>query len=147
MNELELQRLHDTTALILENSPWVSVKNKVVPLLYMMLGEVWCGDHSQQYVYICDSRLDARDVCGQFVELLDTEDEAYIQTHHFTSDPIVVVPRTGQTFHFIPYTKALIEEYWNEAVCDRAYINTGELTSKQLSHLHLDIITIGADFI
>lgn len=149
MNEVELQRLHATTELILQgtNTNLLSTYNKIQPMLYMMLGEVWCGIHGQHYVYICDSRLDARDVAEQFVQLLREDNEAYAQTYHFMSDPVIVVTRTRQTFNFIPYQKALIDEYWIGAVCDRVYINTSALSLSQLGHLHMDIISIGADYI
>ena len=149
MNELDIQKLHQATECVLDplTNQWLSPMYRVQPFLHMMLGEVWCGKEGQQYVYICDSRLDARDVCGQFVELLHNEDEGYAQTYHFTSDPIVVVSSTGQTFNFIPYKKALLDEYWADAIRDRVYINTNELSDQQLAHLHMDIIAAGADYI
>lgn len=148
MNEFELEQLHHLTDLILSNKTnLLSAYHKIQPFLYMMLGEVWCGKSSQQYTYICDSRIDARDACEQFVNILMKEDEPFAQTYHYTSDPIIVASRTGQTFHFIPVEKALLDEYWKNVTVDRVYINTDSLTKQQIDHLHMDVISAGADYI
>lgn len=149
MTDAEIQRLHEITESILQNSGQIiwPTSSKIRPFLYMMMGEVWCGIDGQHYVYICDSRIDARDMAEQFTKLLDEDDESYARTYHFTSDPIIHVIRTGQTFHFISYQKAMLEEYWNNMVCDRVYINVQGRTYDQLTHLHMDILKTGADYI
>lgn len=152
MTEHELYELEVLCNIILNpnENKWLASHKRELPMLWMMIGEIWGGDYNQHYIYLSDNNYTAENAFLCFVDLLSQQDLIYISSASDNRDYFVVlIPQNNQVFNFASFQViANRPQFWETALIDRVYLNPSQLIAQNvIDSVKQDVIKHGGDYI